>query len=96
MGPDLKRLCEAAEAVLDDAKTTRPTPQGDEDVIDMEVIVRTVLKELRQTSGPMRREGGQRVSQHFPRNDAPKTAEGIARDVISGVIDQILTDPGPA
>ena len=96
MTPDLKRLCEAAEAVLDEAKTTRPTPSGDEDVIDMEVIVRAVLKELRETSGPMRREGGQRVVQHFPRNEAPKTSEGIARDVISGVIDQILAGPPAA
>ncbi|MCJ2052332.1 hypothetical protein [Methylobacterium sp. J-070] len=86
MTPEMERLCQAAEEAFEtvfhgDAEIT---PGG------AETIVRAILMRLRQTSESMRKTGAGAVADHFALGQAPEEAEGIARDVIVGVIDQVL------
>lgn len=85
MTPDMKRLCEAAEQAIRNDDPLRSSPA--------ETIVRAVLIKLQQTSESMRETGAAAVADHFPPGQAPERAEGIARDVIVGVIDHILAEP---
>jgi hypothetical protein len=89
MTSDMKRLCQAAEEAFEtvfhgDAEIT---PGG------AETIVRAVLMQFRQTSEGMRKSGAGAVAGHFALGQAPEEAEGIARDVIVGVIDHVLAEP---
>jgi hypothetical protein len=92
MTPDMKRLSQAAEEAFEtvfrgDAEIT---PGG------AESIVRAILMRLRETSEGMHQAGASAVANHFPSDQAPERAEGIARDVIVAAVDKILGEPTKA